>query len=149
MNLSSTYASFYRFPRCRYATYFTCSFHLIQLRRARLALLSKTFSSREFRTIKMLMPLVSLKYKKFCMGLFSLGVLSERISNVEKMYRARPRGYFPIRVWFLYSTLELWSITHIYTRYSSAHVPRGAGGDTARTIVWGREARFPKPSPSL
>ena len=73
------------------------------------------------------MPLDSLKYKKLCTGLFSLGVLSERISNVEKMYRARPRGYSPInaiRVWFLYSTLELGSITHIYTRYSSVHVPR-------------------------
>ena len=29
---------------------------------------------------------LTLKYKKFYMGLFLLGVLSKRISNVEKMY---------------------------------------------------------------
>ena len=61
---------------------------------------------------------LTLNYKKFCMGLFSLGVLSESISNVEKMYRVCPRRYSTIRVWFWCSTLELWSITHIYTRYS-------------------------------
>ena len=85
------------------------------------------------------------------MGLFSLGVLSERISSVEKKCIVHAPGgtLLPIRVWVLYSTLELWSITHIYTRYSSVHVPRGASGVITRTIVWGRAARFLKPLPSL
>ena len=84
---------------------------------------------------------LTLKYKKFCMGLFSLGVLLERISNVEKMYRARPRGYSLIRVWFLYSTLELWSI--LYTIFFCAR-PEGSGWGYCQNNCVGACGPLPK-----
>ena len=94
------YASFSRFPPCRYTTYFTCSFHLIELRRGRLAPLSETFPSRELpyyhkyycswshtqvQTIhKVLHGFIFARSKEFCFKIQN--------ANVEKMYRATPRG---------------------------------------------------------
>lgn len=75
--VSFKFTSFFPFPRCRYATYFACSFHLIELRRTRLALCRTPSFLENYGTTKMFMPLDShFSTKK---KLFSLGILSERI----------------------------------------------------------------------
>ena len=108
--VSFKFASYFHFPRCRYATYFACSFHLIELRQAILALCRKPSFLENNGTTKLLMTLHShFSTKK----IFSLGILSERIlfqnskCQTRKKVSCSPRWYSPIKEWFLHSTLEL------------------------------------------
>ena len=109
--VSFKFASFFHFPRCRYAMYFACSFHLIELRRPRLALFPKPPLLKNNGTTKMFMPLDSqLRTKKNIFARDTIGknfVSKFKMPNVEKKHRANPRWYSPIKAWFLHSTLEL------------------------------------------
>ena len=83
MLVSFKFASFFHFPRCRYATYFACSFHLIELRRARLALCRKPSLLENNGTTKMLMPLDShLSTKKI---IFARDTIGKNLVSIFKM----------------------------------------------------------------
>ena len=104
--VSFKFASFFHFPRCRYAKYFACPFHFIELRRARLALCRKPSLLENNSTTKMLMRLdshFSAKKNIFARGTIGKNLVSKfKMPNVEN-----PTWYSTIKAWSLHSALEL------------------------------------------